>query len=49
MIYVAKFILWLLSLMPVGMPYWLSRSLAGIWMRLSPVKRHTAERNLERC
>ena len=49
MIYVAKFILWLLSLMPVGMPYWLSGKGAGLWMRLSPVKRHTAERNLERC
>ena len=49
MIYLAKFVLWLLSLMPAGMPYWLSEGGAGLWMRLSPVKRHTAERNLERC
>lgn len=49
MIYIAKFFLWLLSLMPTGMPYWLSRKGAGLWMRFSPVKRHTAERNLERC
>ena len=49
MIYFAKFFLWLLSLMPTGMPYWLSRKGAGLWMRFSPVKRHTAERNLERC
>ncbi len=49
MIYAAKIILWLLSLMPAGMPYWLSGKGARLWMRLSPVKRHTAERNLERC
>jgi KDO2-lipid IV(A) lauroyltransferase len=49
MIYLAKFVLWLLSLMPAGMPYWLSEKGAGVWMRLSPVKRHTTERNLERC
>jgi KDO2-lipid IV(A) lauroyltransferase len=49
MIYLAKFVLWLLSLMPAGMPYWLSKKGAGFWMRLSPVKRHTTERNLERC
>ena len=49
MIYLAKFVLWLLSLMPAGMPYWLSGKGAGLWMRLSPVKRHTTERNLERC
>ena len=49
MIQLAKFVLWLLSLMPAGMPYWLSGKGAGLWMRLSPVKRHTAERNLERC
>ena len=47
--HVLKFILWILSLMPAGMPYWLSRKGAGLWMRLSPVKRHTTERNLERC
>lgn len=49
MIYIAKFILWMLSLMPAGMPYWLSGKGAGLWMRFSPVKRHTTERNLERC
>jgi KDO2-lipid IV(A) lauroyltransferase len=49
MVHLAKFILWLLSLMPAGMPYWLSKKGAGLWMRASPVKRHTAERNLERC
>ena len=49
MIVIAKSILWLLSLMPVGMPYWLASKGAGLWMLLSPGKRHTAERNLERC
>jgi len=49
MIYLVKFFLWLLYLMPAGMPYWLSQKGAGLWMRLSPVKRHTTERNLERC
>ena len=49
MIYIAKFILWMLSLLPAGAPYWLARHGAGLWSRLSPVKRHTAERNLERC
>ena len=49
MILIAKFILWLLSLMPAGMPWWLSQKGAGLWMRFSPVKRHTTFRNLERC
>lgn len=49
MIWIARFLLWLLSLMPAGMPYWLAGRLAGLWMRLSPVKRHTTVRNLERC
>ena len=49
MIYLAKFVLWLLSLMPAGMPYWLAGKGAGLWMRFSPVKRHTTVRNLERC
>ena len=35
--------------MPAGMPYWLAKKGAGLWMFLSPGKRHTAERNLERC
>jgi KDO2-lipid IV(A) lauroyltransferase len=49
MIYIAKFVLWLLSLMPAAMPYNLARKGAGLWMRFSPVKRHTTVRNLERC
>jgi KDO2-lipid IV(A) lauroyltransferase len=49
MIYFVKIFLWLLYLMPAGMPYWLSEKGAGLLMRLSPVKRHTTERNLERC
>jgi len=49
MIYLARFFLWLLSLMPGGMPFWLAKKGAGLVMRLSPVKRHTTERNLERC
>ena len=49
MIYLVKFVLWLLSLMPAGMPYGLAKRCAGLVMRLSPVKRHTTERNLERC
>jgi KDO2-lipid IV(A) lauroyltransferase len=44
-----KSILWLLSLMPAGMPYRLAERSAGFWMHLSPTKRHTAERNLQRC
>jgi len=48
-IYAARFLLWLLSLMPAGMPWWLAGKTTGLWMRLSPVKRHTTERNLERC
>jgi KDO2-lipid IV(A) lauroyltransferase len=49
MVYVVKFLLWLLSLMPAAMPYWLAGLGAGLVMRLSPVKRHTAVRNLQRC
>lgn len=49
MIYLVKFVLWLLSLMPAGMPHWLAERGAGLWMRFSPVKRHTTERNLARC
>ena len=49
MIYLVKTFLWLLSLMPAGMPYWLSQRGARLWMRFSPVKRHTTQRNLERC
>jgi len=48
-IFLAKSILWLLSLLPAGMPYWLARHGAGLWIFLSPGKRHTAERNLIRC
>ena len=49
MIVIAKFFLWLLSLLPAGAPYRLGMLGAGLWMRFSPVKRHTTERNLERC
>ena len=45
----AKAILRLLSLLPAGGPYWLGRRLAGMWMSLSPTKRNTTIRNLERC
>jgi len=48
-VYLAKALLWLLNLLPAGGPYWLAVHSAGWWMRLSPTKRHTAERNLERC
>jgi KDO2-lipid IV(A) lauroyltransferase len=49
MVYLVKFLLWLLSLLPASAPYRLSERGAGLVMRLSPVKRHTTERNLERC
>jgi KDO2-lipid IV(A) lauroyltransferase len=49
MVHLIKSVLWLLSLMPAGLPYWLARRGGRLWMRLSPVKRHTTERNLERC
>jgi KDO2-lipid IV(A) lauroyltransferase len=49
MVYLVKFFLWMLYLLPAGAPYWLSQKGAGLLMRLSPVKRHTTERNLERC
>jgi len=49
MVHVVKFVLWLLSLMPAAMPYWLATRGAGLVMRLSKVKRHTTVRNLQRC
>lgn len=49
MIYAAKFFIWLLSLMPGNMPWRLAGGVTRLWMRLSPVKRHTTRRNLERC
>ena len=49
MVYMVKFVLWLLSLMPAAMPYWLAERGAGLVLRLSPVKRHTTVRNLQRC
>jgi len=49
MVYLVKFVLWCLSRMPAGMPYRLAQRGGALWMRLSPVKRHTTERNLERC
>lgn len=48
-VHFAKAILRLLSWLPAGGPYWLARRLAGLWMYLSPTKRHTTLRNLERC
>jgi KDO2-lipid IV(A) lauroyltransferase len=48
-VFLVKTLLWLLSLLPAGAPYWLATRGAGLWMRLSPTKRHTTERNLERC
>ena len=49
MVHMLKFVLWLFSLMPAGLPYRLGRLGGGLWMWFSPVKRHTTERNLERC
>lgn len=49
MIFLAKSLLWALSLMPAGMPYWLAKHGAGLCMMLSPVKRNTAQRNLRQC
>jgi KDO2-lipid IV(A) lauroyltransferase len=49
MVSLVKLLLWLLSLMPSGMPFWLAGKAARLWMQLSPVKRHTTERNLARC
>lgn len=48
-VFLAKAILWLTSLMPAGMPYWLAERGAGLWMVLSPAKRRSAERNLQAC
>jgi len=48
-VYLAKALLKLLSWLPAGAPYWLAIRLGGLWMRLSPTKRHTTLRNLERC
>lgn len=45
----AKGFLRLLSWLPAGGPYWLAKRLAGLWMRLSPTKRNSTFRNLERC
>lgn len=45
----AKAILRLLSYLPPAAPYRLGRRLAGLWMRMSPTKRNTTMRNLERC
>ena len=49
MLLLARVLLRTLSWLPAGGPIWLARRLAGTWMRLSPTKRHTTERNLERC
>jgi KDO2-lipid IV(A) lauroyltransferase len=49
MIWLAKSLLWLLSKLAPTAPYNISRSIAGVWMKLSPGKRHVAEVNLRRC
>lgn len=49
LVYFAKAILRILSWLPAAGPDWVARRLAGSWMRLSPTKRHTTQRNLERC
>lgn len=49
LVLVAKGILRLLSWLPAGGPWWLANKLAPLWMRLSPTKRNTTYRNLERC
>lgn len=49
LVHFARGFLRILSWLPAGGPDWLARRLAGLWMRLSPTKRHTTERNLERC
>lgn len=46
---IARVLLRMLSWLPPGGPSWLARRLAGTWMRLSPTKRRTTIRNLERC
>lgn len=48
-VFIAKLILRLLSFLPASGPYWLARKLAPLWMKMSPVKRNTTVRNLERC
>ena len=45
----AKLFLRLLSFLPAGAPYWLARKMSGLWIRLSPTKWETTQRNLERC
>jgi len=45
----AKAFLWLLSLLPAWAPLWLAERLTGVWMRLSPGKRHVTEVNLQAC
>lgn len=49
LVLIAKGILRLLSWLPAGGPWWLANKLAPLWMKLSPTKRNTTYRNLERC
>lgn len=49
LVYFARAILRILSWLPATGPDWVARHLASLWMRLSPTKRHTTQRNLERC
>ena len=49
MIFIAKSLLWLLSLLPGPAPYAIARRLAGLWAHFSPDKRQVARINLQRC
>lgn len=49
MIVLAKILMQLFGMLPATAPYRLARGCAGIWMRLSPGKRHVAQANLEHC
>ena len=49
LVFIATSVLRVLSWLPAGGPYWLARRLAGLWMRLSPTKRNSTFKNLERC
>lgn len=49
MMWMARFVLRLLALLPRGGPQWLAARLARLWMVLSPGKRAVTEINLARC
>ena len=46
---IARALLRILSWLPADAPFRWAHGLAGLWMRLSPTKRNTTIRNLERC